>query len=1125
MRVRLLGPLRVVSDGGSVPVGGVRLRALLARLALEADRPVGTRALRSAVWPEDEDDPGHRHALQSLVSRLRRTLPADVPLRREPGGYRLGVPRDAVDAHHFTVLAHRGGRALREGRPDEAATALRTALALWEGEALADVPVTGFTASAVARLEEQRLTAVEDRVEADLVRDPHGPPPSHRGELLAELTEFTASRPYRERPHGLLMRALCADGRPAEALDHYERFRADLADRLGTDPSEELRRIHLAVLRDRPGTPPAPPTPPASPPPHTGPTAVPPRVALTRLIGRERELAALDARWRAGRLVTLVGTGGVGKTRLALAHVAQSAAGTGTAAGAGTASGIGRTVELASVAAPEDVPAAVLAATGGAVGAGGAADTGGALVERLVEALSPADTLLVLDNCEHVVETVARLAEELLGRCPRLRVLATSREPLGIPGESLLPVPPLECPPPGSSSGTVRDSPAVRLFADRATAVRPDFALTGTDAATVAALCRRLDGLPLALELAAAHVRLLSVGQLAARLDDRFALLTGGSRTALPRHRTLRAVVAWSWDLLDEEARTLASYLAVFPASFTLDAAEGVAPENVPVLAGIATLVDKSLLQPAHPTDGHDARYRMLETVRAYGREQLAERGLTEVARTAHARHFLRTAERAEPALRGPRQLLWLRRLTADREHLVAALRFALARKDAVTAVHLAAATGYFWTLTGEHGLATDLLGDALSLPYDERHTDRNDGRHTAVALCLLNGVLAGRVAEVRALWERLRDGLPTAPPTAHPTAPLVGPLAALVTGEPERGLNTTAAREPAPWTRGMLHLVRSFLHSNSGAGSGAETCGELRSAAVEFRAAGDDWGLATALTHAAFALTALGEHGAAVTALEEAMGPAGRLGGTGLQQVWRATARARTGETEAAREELLDVATGTSSPRHACMARLALADLARQAADLPEAERQYELAEQAGTRYAPHAEDTEHAQHTEDRAAHDDVALRTLHRSGTGRLAVAKGDAAGARRALRAALEGSVAAWDMTLVAETAVGVAQLQCLRGAFPSASRLLGAAHALRGAPDTGNPDVSGLARALISELGPAAHEDAYEDGRALTAAEAVTAVGDALARADAPDRAAAPLPTPPPAAGPGTPSRR
>ncbi|WP_406393429.1 ATP-binding protein [Streptomyces sp. NBC_00887] len=670
MQYLILGATEARDEQGDpLPVGGTRLRALLAALALRAGRPVSVAALVDDVWAGDppNDAPA---ALQALVGRLRRAL-GRAAVTGTPGGYRLEAGRDDVDLYVFERLARQGAAELDSGDPESAARTLRAALALWRGPALADLRERDHG----IRAEADRMAAIQQRIEADLRR---GVP---RG-LVPELRELTAAHPYDEPLHAQLLRALRAEGRQADALVAYEEARRALADGLGTGPGPELTALHRELLD------------------HAGPSALgapahphPPegnlRPRLTSFVGREPELLAIRADLTRARLVTLTGPGGSGKTRLA----EESAAGQGA-----------WIAELAPLDDPSAVPGAVLSALGlrettllrdsAHDRPTAAADPTERLVEHLSHRSRNRPFLLVLDNCEHVVDAAAALAETLLTHCPRLRILATSREPLGVPGEAVRPVGPL---PP---------HPAHRLFAERARAVRPDFrpdegteGKDAEDSQVIAEICRRLDGLPLAIELAAARLRMLTPRQIADRLDDRFRLLSSGSRTVLPRQQTLRAVVDWSWDLLSEGERTVLRQISVFAGGWDLSAAEAVtrSPDAASLLGA---LVDKSLVV-ATPTDAGEMRYRLLETIHEYASERAAETpDVRAAAAAAHTACFAALAEKADSLLRSGAQLPWISRLEADLDNIRAALHRTVATEPSERdALRLVLNMGWFWWL------------------------------------------------------------------------------------------------------------------------------------------------------------------------------------------------------------------------------------------------------------------------------------------------------------------------------------------------------------------------------------------------------------------------------------------
>ncbi|WP_433667157.1 ATP-binding protein [Nocardia sp. CA-136227] len=1062
MRIAILGPLEVADDARPVPIPGTRLRALLIRLALEPGRPVSVPTLIDDLWPEAAPK-RPEHALQELVSRLRRTLPADVPLRAAAGGYLLDIAALSVDAHRFERLV-RGG-VLRLDRGDRAAIPqLREALSLWRGPALSDVSALPFAAAAATHLDELRLTATESALAAELSIRPGDPL------LITELTGLLTAHPLRERPRLLHIQALHAAGRTPEALTSYDHYRTLLATELGTDPSPELADLHLKLLRgERPTK-------------TTGPSpAARLRVPLTSFIGREHDLTEVVKRVGDSRLVTLVGPGGAGKTRLAVAVAAelggQVAGQVDRATGSLFAGGVGL-VELAAVSDSSDLPQAVAGSLGVALSRT-AEPSGGDPVGLLAEGLPTAPMLLVLDNCEHLVDGVARFVEDLLGRVPALRILATSRQPLGISGETLWETAPLAVPP--ADSVEVADFPSVRLFLDRATAVRADLAPTEGVLDTVAEICRHLDGLPLALELAAAKLRVMPLPVLRDRLDDRFTVLAGGSRTALPRHRTLRAVLDWDWELLLEEERTALARLSVFPAPFTPAAAEGlgVATSEIEALLdkSLVQLVDVLIADPALPTPR--PRYRMLESVRAYGREHLTARGELDSTRSAHAAYHLALAEAAHPHLRGRTQLPWLRLLDAHHDHLIAALRFAEESADTGTASRLGSALGMYWALHANHTDAVRLLRPILELPTTHPHPP-------LAAAFALHSLLAAQATELTTATDHIRRWTAESASgsagsvTADGAAELALALVELAGERVDVGLGVV---EPwlghsDAWTRGMFWLVRSFLHANE---SGvARLDADLRMAAECFEEAGERWGWSTALTYLAFTRAALGDFGGAEEAMASALVAAEELGRPVALRVWLVMIRLHSGEVEAARTDLSALAEETLSAGDTVMTQLLAADVARFDGDLAESARCLRRVES-----------------DLGRAVGEDRSYRAMFGLRMGLLRAAEGSTAAAATHCSDAWANAMAIRDLPLAAEVAVGVARLCLAAEAAEASAQALGAAHALRGAPDASYPDIVALRTELAAALGDVHATAAYEQARVLTRDEALVTVETCL----------------------------
>jgi predicted ATPase/DNA-binding SARP family transcriptional activator len=710
LRIELLGPVEARVDDRVVALGGQRPRALFAILALMGGRVVSTDQLIDELWG-DEPPARARDSLQMHVSRLRKALTeagADGGrLVSQAGGYLLDVRPGERDVDGWQQALGRARLARAGGEPHAARERLEEALAVWRGQPLGGVSTNSLLAAEGARLEEERLGAIIEGIELDLELGRHG-------ELLGQLEALVIEHPFKERLVELQMLALYRCGRQADALAAFHAARGRFVDELGIEPAQPLRELHEDILkhsaelsppvdktaerikaRQRPSTPSALSN-------HRLP--VPPN----RTVGREHELREVGERLRAGsvRLLTLTGPGGVGKTRLALeaARAVQAAFADGA-----------QFVSLAAQQRPEDVPAAIVDALGIIVLSGESPDQA---AERF---LAAKHLLVVIDNLEHLLAAAPFIAR-LLEACPALTVLATSRESLSVQAEERYPVSPLVLPELGSPEDpqTLADVDAIALFCDRARAHEPEFVLDHGNAAAVAEICRRVDGLPLAIELAAARCGLLSPTEIAERLQEALGAPGTGARDAPARQKTLRATIDWSHDLLSDDEKQCFSRFAVFAGGATVQAAETITATGLDTLDH---LVAKCLLvrrQHAHAP----SRLRMLETIRAYATERFAATADEQAVREDHYRYYLALAKR-----HGTQRALWaaggrehLARLDAEIDNLYAALGWAVAQPSAERAVAMAAALGEYWVMRDRYTDAVDWVDQALNLPGVDGH-------------------------------------------------------------------------------------------------------------------------------------------------------------------------------------------------------------------------------------------------------------------------------------------------------------------------------------------------------------------------------------------------------------------
>jgi predicted ATPase/DNA-binding SARP family transcriptional activator/tetratricopeptide (TPR) repeat protein len=657
---RVLGTLEVLDNGGHpVELRGSKLRTLLAALLLRAGQPVSADRLADLLWG-DSPPAGAANALQAQISKLRRAL-VDVPVEGRDSGYVLAIDAQQIDAERFTELAKTGHDHLIAGRHAEATATLRQALALWRGPALEDFAFDEFAQSHRTRLEELRVAAMEDRIDADLAGGDHEA-------VAAELEGLVREHPLRERLWGQLMLALYRCDRQSDSLRAFQRARDLLADELGLDPGPALRELERLVLAHDAGLA----APASSTPAPAGLSNIHPE--LSTFVGREADVTHIIELLQTRRLVSITGPGGIGKTRIAT----EVAVHPGRVWRDGT-----WLVELGVDAGERAVTAAFHRTFGPRLGHTG----GDEAIDWLTTGLATTELLIVLDNCEHVLAEAASVASTIVRSCPGVSILATSREPLGVSGERVRVLEPLQL------------EEAMQLFASRAADSDSEFVLDDESSPSVATICANVDRLPLAIELTAARTRAFSAQQLAELLDHRFGLVSTANSGRPKRQQTMHAAVDWSFDLLFDDEKRLLTRLSVFAGGFTLDAASKVCSDDtltaddIEVL--VARLVDKSLVATERKP-GNTARFRLLRPVAEYAAGRLDDAGETAAIRTRHMRWLVDLTAGLTAGLRGPERLKWARLGNAELPNLARAADWGLGDGDPADALQIGVNLGWY---------------------------------------------------------------------------------------------------------------------------------------------------------------------------------------------------------------------------------------------------------------------------------------------------------------------------------------------------------------------------------------------------------------------------------------------
>ncbi len=924
--IRLLGGFAVAVAGRPIgddaPWGSRKAQALVKLLALAPGHHLTVEQLLDALWPDLEPAAARRAYYQALYLARRALDPArrGLLVARHQGLALVAPGGVAVDLDAFraaALLARRRGTI----------AAHEAALALYHGALL---PLDRYEDwSLVPRDEAQRLAVTLllelARLHADR-RDWDA--------ACARLEELVAGDAANEEAHVALMRAHAAAGRRGQALAQFGRLRAALRADLDAEPEPATQQLYAALLAQREPAHDAPPPADTARPRHNLPAPV------TTLFGREVAVDAVARALGESRLVTLTGAGGCGKTRLALAVARALLA---------DARAHVWWVDLAALADPALVAGTVAAVLG----------LREQTVAAVVAALRERDVLLVLDNCEHLLAACVPLVGALLAACPAVRVLATSRAALRAAGEAIWRVPSLPVPadePRGVAAlAALEANPAVQLFAARARLARQDFALTPENARAVATICRRLDGLPLALELAAARVALLALPQLAARLDDALGLLGDGPPTALPRHRTLRATLDWSYHLLAPAGRAFLARLALFVGGFTLAAAEAICGLGDGTLDALAGLVERSLVQVEASTGTDEAlRFRLLEPVRQYAAERLRDTGTAADDRRAHAAYYLRLAEGAEPEFYRARQDYWVALLARDHDNVRAALRWLRDTADWEPFTRLVVAFHRFWYMRAYYAEGRDWVAAALRVGEAAPADAALAALRPHVLYCA--GTLAwptGAVAEAEDAFRRALDlatarGLPGLAARARMGLGILcvfrGDYAA---GQPYFAAGLTEARRlDDRWLLGALLNNLGLLALWQGDVAQARRYQDENLALC--RATDDAHGIASALANLCEIAFAEGDLAAVVACADEALGRFAALGdrrGLAVAHNNRAVAARVVGDYPLAREHgeaALEAYTTIGSAAGMALARRILAETATARGELATARALY---------------------------------------------------------------------------------------------------------------------------------------------------------------------------------------